>query len=319
VPYAPTPEPEAFPSDPTDPYGLMPQGAAFEQPTMPADCGMACPMTWYARGEMLYVQRITEERITLTADDLNGLDRMEFAPGGRITIGRIGDCLDGFEAVYTGGFEWTERSLIVGDGLYPKFTSDKYDISSFRNAQAHRQEYRSDFHSAELNRKWWGWDVISTTVGVRYMYVGEEYRFDSFDREDGFGSLQMGMDNHYIGPQIGLDLYRPIGRWTSELRSKAGVFLNYVDFDYTLINGGVPQFSTGGDKGQFGFEAEIGFYAKYQLLPRLSLQAGYEFWYLYGVATPTSQDRSRIRDDDGAYSKDDIFYHGGSLGVELVW
>jgi hypothetical protein len=310
------PEPEALPSDP---YGLMPESGAFEQPAMPADCGMACPLTWYARAELMYVQRRTEDHISLTDGDFNGLDRMDFAPGGRVTIGRIGDCLDGFELVYTGGFEWTERSRMIGPNLNPKFTSGEFNISSFRNAQVHTQEYRSDFHSVELNRKWWGWDVISTTVGIRYMYVGEKYRFDSLSLRDGVGSLKMAMDNHYIGPQLGLDLYRPIGRWTTEIRSKAGIFLNYVDFDYSLDNAGVNQFSTGSEKGQFGFEAELGLYAKYQLLPRLSIQAGYEFWYLYGVATPTSQNRSRIKHEDGAYSEDDIFYHGGSLGLEMIW
>jgi hypothetical protein len=314
APFAP--EPEAFPSDP---YGLMPEGAAFEQPAMPADCGMACPLSWYARAEILYVQRRTEDHISLTDNDLNGLDRMDFTPGARIAFGRIGDCLDGFEVVYTGGFEWTERSRITGTNLNPKFKSDEFDISSFRNAEVHTQEYRSDFHSAELNRKWWGWDVISTTVGIRYMYVGDKYRFDSSSAQNGIGSLKMAMDNHYIGPQLGLDLYKPIGRWTTEMRSKAGVFLNYIDFDYSLVNDGVSQFNVGSEKGQLGFEAEIGFYAQYQLLPRLSIQAGYELWYLYGVATATSQDRSRIWANDGAYSKDDIFYHGGSIGVEMVW
>jgi hypothetical protein len=148
---------------------------------MPADCGMACPRTWYARAEVLYAQRITERGISLTQNDINGLDRFEFEPGGRITIGHIRDCLDGVEIVYTGSFDWTQRSLITGEDLNAEFESDIFDIDTFKNAQVHRQEYTSTFHSIELNRKWWGWDVLSTTFGIRYFHIGEDYRFDSRD------------------------------------------------------------------------------------------------------------------------------------------
>ncbi len=317
-PAAIIPEPEAA----VDQYEFAPEDPYFAEPAMAADCGMACPRTWYAKAEAMYMQRVSQNQVTMTinTDDYSGsLDRFDFRPGGRITIGRIGDCLDGVELVYTGVTDWTENSLLRGDDLNVRFESDIFDLSTFNNAQVHRQEYRSDFHSIELNKKWWGWDVISTSVGLRFIYVREEYQFDSHNEIEGDGTFDLDMKNNLLGPQVGLDLYRSLGRWTGAIESKAGVYVNYIEGNAGLVNAGEREFSIGDEKGQLGFEAEIGFHAKYQLLPRVNLQAGYEFWYLYGVATGTSQHSARLSRKRYLDSKGEVFYHGGSVGVEVVW
>jgi hypothetical protein len=310
-------EPEAMA---TEPYELAPEGAYFEEPPLPANCGLGCPRTWYARAELLYARRVNERGVSLTADDFVGLDEFEFQPGGRITLGRIRDCLDGFEIVYTGGLDWSQTSLITGDDLHAEFGSDVLDVSTFHNAQAQRQEYTSTFHSVELNRKWWGWDVISTTIGFRYLHIGEDYRFDSLNLTEGLGTFDIDTKNNLLGAQLGLDMYQPLGRGTISMQSKAGIYGNYIEGNAGLVNAGVRQFAIGDEKGQLAFEAEMGFFAKFQVLPRVNIQAGYEFWYVYGVATPTAQRISTfLSQDDSFDSEDDIFYHGGSIGAEVVW
>ncbi len=318
-PVSPSPEAESV-----DQYEeFVPEDLYYPEPAMSADCGMACPRSWYARAELLYIDRKTEEGLTLTDDDFNGLDPLTYDTGARVTIGRIRDCLDGWELSYTGGFDWSERSLLAGPNLNPKFAAPDLDISAFRNAQQHSQEYRSDFHSGELNRRWWGWDVLSTSLGMRYIYLGDKYRFDSLDLAEGkTGTFKIDTDNNLIGPQLGVDLYRPLGRWSTGLWSKAGIYANFVEGNMSLVNDGVTQFANGDDDNvQFAVEAEIGAFVKLQLTPRMSLQAGYELWYLYGVATATSQTASPLTPASGTNidSEDDIFYHGASLGAELVW
>jgi hypothetical protein len=137
--------------------------------------------------------------------------------------------------------------------------------------------------------------------------------------EEGLGTFDLDTKNNLLGAQLGMDLYEPIGRWTVAIHSKAGIYGNYVEGNAGLVNDGIQQFAIGDEKGQFAIEAELGFFTKFQVLPRLNIQAGYEFWYLYGLATPATQSASRLSRDRSLYSEDDIFYHGGSIGAEMVW
>jgi hypothetical protein len=67
--------------------------------------------------------------------------------------------------------------------------------------------------------------------------------------------------------------------------------------------------------------AEWGFYATFKVLPRVTLKAGYEFWWLYGVAIAFENVEQSLTplSGNGISSDGDIFYHGGTVGCEVVW
>jgi hypothetical protein len=291
----------------------------LEQPSMPADCNMACPSTWYARAEFLYLKRESDEGYRLTTADLLGLEEMDFTGGGRITVGYIRDCLEGFELRYIGPYEWTERSHIAGEDILPIFEFPNLDLPAFENAEEYRMEYRSDLHSAEINKKCWGWDVISTSYGLRYLYIGEKLQLDAISPEDGIGTYKVNLRNNLLGPQVGMDLFYTQGRWTSKFVGQAGAYANYVEGDLALLQDDKPGLLLGDDQVQFACVAEGGYYVNFQLLPRVSLQAGYELWWVYGAATATSQEKDLLDRHTEIETDDDFFYHGGSLGIEVVW
>ena len=75
------------------------------------------------------------------------------------------------------------------DTLHPDFShcEPHTNISAFEQAELHQQTFTSWFYSGEINRKWWGWDVISTSLGLRYIYYGEAYEFFSYNDTVGTG------------------------------------------------------------------------------------------------------------------------------------
>ena len=189
-----------------DPGLVMPPGHVF-----------ACPRTWYAEADFVYLNRQSDE-ITLFGDNSKGMDRLGFELGGRLTVGRLRDCTEGFEFVYIGPHEWVQSETRVGalDSLNSRFVgAGGVNVSSFKFAERQWQRYESKLHSFELSRKWWGWDVISTSFGLRYMYIGEEIRHVSVDDTDGTGRFLIGTENNLVGPQLGFELFKPCGRFRS--------------------------------------------------------------------------------------------------------
>jgi hypothetical protein len=312
---------------PTEPYGSLglPPPPTVAEPDapwgLPADCGGACPPTCYASASAVLLLRATGEIRSLSASS-GELSQDGDQVAGRFTIGRIGDCLRGWEASYVGPLRWTHRNDGVGPSLFPGFAAIGVNISNFLNAQQQHEVYRSELHSLEVNKKWWGWDVISTSVGLRYFNLDEGYRFDSVDLIEGStGTLSVSTHNHLIGPQIGMNLYYPLGRWTTSLRGKAGMYANFVDGDISLANGGAIQFANDNTHVQFGVSAELGYFLSYRLTQHLRVTGGYEMWYVWGLATATGQTLSPLTPDTGSgiHSEEDVLIHGASLGVEINW
>ncbi len=301
--------------------GLMTE-EVFAQPRLPADCGYSCPRSWYAAAQWLQFDRRSADGITFSLGDGMGIGSLGYTPGARFTIGRIRDCTEGFEVAYTGGFEWQESTERTGPDLSLKVGAVGIDVSAFQNAQIHRQWYDSSLNSFEVSKKWWGWDVISTEYGVRYIRIGERYGFDSIDLINGTtGEFRINVNNNLVGPQVGMALHYPIGRWCSTVRGKAGIYANFVEGETGLVNAGTTQFAANIEKMQLGFMGELGYYLHFRLTRRITFHAGYEFWYVYGVAAAPAQVAGRLRTASGRsiVSDDDFSYGAGSAGMEITW
>jgi hypothetical protein len=205
-------------------------------------------------------------------------------------------------------------------GLTSRLSSTTLNLSEFNNATLHTQNYRSQLNSLELNRRWFGWDVISTFAGVRYLNVGEDFLFDSTGAV-GTGVLAVETNNHLFGPQVGMELMFPLGRWMTTSTIKGGMFANATDGNALMINNGILQFAASDDDIEFAANLEFGYFVSYQVTPRIKIRGGYEFWWLCGLAlapdqltnTLTASSGSKVGTNSGTY------YHGATAGVEVEW
>jgi hypothetical protein len=309
VPTALAPEEEIYYDHPD---ALVDWGHATSQ-----GCG-DCPPGWRIRFDAMILKNRANSGMTLS--NAHSLGEFDFESGGRVSLVRRLDCLDAWEFVFTGPFEWTESGSIAGVGLDSRLSSATVNLSEFNNATFHSQSYRSRLQSAEVNRRWYGWDVISTLYGVRYIGVQEDYQFNSTGA-GGVGVLTIETDNQMIGPQIGVEMLYPVGNWMTNLTVKGAIMGNSTDVGVLLSNAGTVEINSKGDNLEFAALIEIGYYFSYQITPRAKVRAGYEFLWLYGFAAVPEQLANPI--DSGTGSSvgpvSDSIYHGASAGFEFVW
>lgn len=295
-------------------------------------CYAGCDVSMYFNYEALWLTRdggdfYTLSRNTFLADDWG----YEF--GGRYTIGQLSDCVNGWEVSYVGPFDWQRsRDSVDNFGnlqsqLFPTNGYTPADINAFNNANQHRQSWRARLNSYEFNRRWWVWDVLSTLVGVRYIDYEEDFTFFSFQNAglntpSAAGLLTESVDNEMLGLQIGGDLIYPMTlRSNMGIRGKAGVYANSADRRAFVNNNGTILVNSGDSDIDVAGVFELGVYYNYHILPSVRLTTGYEFWWMTGVATIPDQLPTLITPASGTSVSisDDVFFHGGSIGVQVLY
>lgn len=319
-----------FTDDTLDP-ALLPQQYLDPPPTPPVydtevvnhpycSCPGGCPSSWAFRAEALYLNR-ESERSTLSNDF--SLGPFGYESGLRATLIRRIDCLEAWEVTYVGPFKFTTQGELSGVSLNSPLVADGINLSAFNGAAFHRQARESQLNSFEVMKKCWGWDILATSIGVRYLNLTDEFSFMSIDPAPGseVGSLNLDLDNHLVGPQFGLDLLYPHRRWTFASRFKAGLYGNFASGKLRVLNAGALQVDNDPNEGQLSALVELGVTASYQVTPRVALRAGYEFWYVYGVALTTEQVISPLSAATLSSMKtsSDAFFHGASVGLETTW
>lgn len=306
--------------------GLTRMGSLGRRSQAPQDpCNAGCDVSWYGNYEALWLRRENDDRFSMSRNAF--LPDFEYELGGRYTVGRLLDCVNGWEAVYAGPFDWQRSSSIAGAGNLQSqlFASNGYtaaDINSFNNANVHTQGYRAQLHSVEINRRWWTWDVLSTMIGIRYIDYEEDYLFLSNSAANGNGLFLESVDNQMVGAQIGGDLMYPVSlRSNVGVRGKAGVYANFDERSTFLSNNGNILLNAGDNDVDVAGLIELGVFANYQIVPSVRLIAGYEFWYMPGMATVPEQQPSRITPASGTtvFDSADLFLHGGSAGVQILF
>lgn len=294
--------------EPSDSFVLWDHGSG--------NCCGDCPPAWRVRADGLL---LNYEGGGATLSHAFFLGDFNYEEGGRVSLTHHRDCLDAWELAYIGPYEWSAFGQATGVGLGSRLASTTVNLSEFNNATFHSQDYRTQLHSTEINRRWYGWDVISTLAGVRYINVDEDFLFNSTGPVS-TGSLSIETNNHMVGPQIGLDLKFPLGNWMATTSAKGVLMANIADGNVRLVNAGTVQVANGDDDLDLATLIELGYYFSYQITPRVRLRGGYEFWWLYGVANAPSQIPNPITAQTGSVvEEDDIYYHGATVGVEIVW
>lgn len=299
-------------------------GAANCNPCVTA----GCDVSWYLNYEALWLRREGDDRFTLTR--FARLPKFDYELGefgGRVTAGRLFDCHNGVEAVYTGPYEWNRQVArnVVGnvDSVFvPSGGYDATTINAFNDADRHVQAWQARLNSYEVNRTWWTWDVVQTLVGLRYVDYQEDYSLSTTRAGVGEGFLLENIRNRAVGPQIGGQLFRPASLRTSYgVRGKAAALANFNSGNTFMTNAGNLVLDAGDNSVDFAGLIEMGAFVNYQVVPSVRLTAGYEFWYLPQFATVPEQGLSRINPGTGTSisNEDDLFLHGGSVGVQILY
>ncbi len=285
-------------------------------------CG-DCPSRWHGYAEAFWLTRESDAPRPYSFNAI--LNDFDYELGARVEFGRKYDCLDGVEFVYAGLQQWNEVTTAIGPAgalnttLIPQLG---VNLSAFNGANAHRLSYSTGLHNFEANRVWYGWDVISTMIGVRYLNIDEQFNFDSIDFNGDVGRLGLAAENNLYGFQIGGEMDYPSSqRLTVSGSAKVGAFLNAIDESAALVNAGLVQFAN--SNREYGFSAlgEFGIHASYRVTPRLAVRAGYEFWYIYGLGLAPAQSDGNATPLTGINTDEDsdVLYHGGTVGAELTW
>jgi hypothetical protein len=182
--------------------------------------------------------------------------------------------------------------------------------------------------SYEVNRTWWTWDVLQTLVGLRYVDYAEDFALSTARNAvpqpaaPGNGFFQENVRNRAVGPQIGAMFMRPASLRTNYgVKGKAAVLANFASSNTFMTNAGNLLLDAGDTTVKVAGLAELGAFFNYQIVPSVRLTAGYEFWYLPRFATVPAQGITRITPSTGTKvtTKDDLFFHGGSAGVQILY
>ncbi len=281
-----------------------------------------CDLRYYTSAEALYFQRRGDEGFTLaTGRKFNSFD-YEWA--GRITLGRMFDCVNAVEAVYAGPFHWRRNDFATGIPVASRFvTSGGYlpaQITGFTNATTFRQSQSARMNVVELNRRWWAWDVFSIMIGVRGVDYREAYGISTVAPGN---VLSAGVTNLMLGPQIGGDFMQPVGlRTLVGIRGKAALLANFNDSTTrAIINNALLVNSASGTDVDVAGMFEFGTYVKYSITPSIRAQGGYDIWYLPGVATIDEQGLNNISPflGDKSRATGEVLVHGASAGLEILF
>ncbi len=284
-----------------------------------------CDPFWYGSFEALYMDRDGDGRYSLSPSfSMGGFDT-ELA--GRLTIGSVPDCVNGWELSFAGPLRWNMAGGLVNVGgniqtfLLPGANLIATDLSAFNDtATSSAQSYRAEFWNVEANRTLMGWDVAKLICGVRYINYDERFSYFSQNATES-GLLRSTTDNQMYGLHTGMDLLYPISRHAyTDFRARFGAFANFVDSNVRLVNNGVTHIANSDDTNKLSGIVEIGGGLRYQLGPSLSVRAGAELWYLTRVATANDQFTnvvSPLTSGQSVRSSDDVIISGVSLGAEF--
>ena len=287
----------------------------------------------YAYLEFLF---LTREDGDITNSNFNPLGGFDFNPAWRFTLGQRPDMTQGRELSYfgTAGIDARQVTNDSRNRLNSLFTAGGGltggDLSAFTGASQHIQSKETSIHSLELNRVRWGWDVLKSFVGWRYVYFSDEYQLNSTaPLRDPFnnvipgtetGQYRMDTINHMLGGHIGAELFYDIGyRFSLSGLSKFGAYANLNKVDNFLQSGGTTILDTEDNGATLSTTYEIQLMAHYQIRQTARLRFGYNGMYFSNIATVADNFSPFVSPFTGfsGSDEDDAFVHGFSLGLEI--
>ncbi len=246
--------------------------------------------------------------------------------GWRATMGWRTDAINGYEATYFGflPFDRTVNQTSAAAAIDARFLpADGFgatQTSAFYNSIATTQQLQTRFHSAELSRVRFGWDVVKTSMGMRYMWLDDQYQLSSLNNVGDTGTFSMKANNHLIGPDVGLELLYDVGRRISfSGKVKGGAYVDIYQLQTRLTNNGTQFLGNENNSTNLAASMELGANAYYRLGPNTRLRGGYDALWLYNVMSVSENFPAYVTPVTG-FNPDDsrnVNLHGASFGIEF--
>jgi len=262
-----------------------------------------------------------------------------------------------FEFVYYGGMSYDDSDGWNGLGPTSLFTPLDFNAPGFNAAGQYTTSLKSDFNSWEWNYKlrrrlgrdqlvmspngnWTrhaerGW-LPALIVGTRLANVGENFSLVSSrpgtPSADFSGDYRIATDNWLLGLNIGGELISQNEFYYWGLRGRAAPALTFASTNqtaYGVNTTGFPEpfppgntsvvFEKQATRTSAGFVGDLTLLAGWQVTPNFSLQAGYDFLWVAGMATATRQFDLDQRDTRPINTGGQTFYNGFSFGFNGAW
>ncbi|QDS86582.1 hypothetical protein EC9_07490 [Rosistilla ulvae] len=304
-----------------------PRGKTRFGPSDCYDCSWGCPEgcapACYGSFEGLYFKQGNMDAVNYSRN-LFGLVGDDYEPGIRVTLGRMLNCSDGFEATFTGLLEWeyggfrSDPTSQLNFRPVPPGALTEADLPGLYDTSLQTQRFKARYNSAEFNHRQWGWDVISTVAGVRVISYEEQFDFNSNNTTGDSGHFSQDIDNVMVGAQLGLDLMYPVmKRLMVGSRIRGGLYANFVDGDTSVSESTNPQqvMRDSFDDTDYAGLFEYGISADYHFTRYLSAKIGYEFWYMMHVNTVAANFPSAYVTGE----TDDLGFHGATASIEALF
>lgn len=288
-------------------------------------CGSVSWARRYLIVDAIYIDRHDG---TVAISNFGGLNNFEDdLYGARITLGNREDAANGKELVYFGTAKLSQSAVHtdalgrISIGSFPvppnPFASS---VTAFRNAVFQSQTKETMLQGIEINRNDWGWDVMRTFVGLRYLYVQDDYSMVSTNLAGETGVFQLATQNNMFGPQIGYELFYDVGRRISfSTIGKFGIFANPNVVKTRLNNAGTQFLGLTDNNISLAGLIELGLQGHFKLSERSRFRFGYTGLYLGQVAGVSDNIPVTLNPTTGSNTSDSgqMMFNGVSFGFEV--
>jgi hypothetical protein len=239
------------------------------------------------------------------------------AAGPRIGVLRSLGCGRAIEGSYfnVGGIQGSTATDGVGAPYTPVGLADVL----FADIEEAEYTTRGQIKSAELNYRWCQGRRIIWLAGIRWVEWNEVATVDMRAVND---NIQARTGNDLYGGQFGCRLrFWDLGKWQVGAVGKAGVFGNTAYQQTTALVDGEQFGPIGANDDAVAFFGEVGINSTLWLNRWLAWRAGYNFFWLQGVATATQQlPLGNFGSETASITVNDaVFLQGFSTGLETRW
>ena len=299
-----------------------------------------CPPLWQGSVDalMLWQGNIASVPVFYDAADQVAVDANDAQPsmtaGPRYTLMRqIGEC-HALEGSYFNVRSFSGAAALPATGGPFRINDTLGQLPAFGDPQSGQLLTKSQIQSAELNWRTWNGGIFQWLAGFRWVEWDQQanigYAYANTDTgASGDASLTSRSGNNLYGGQVGADamLWNNGGPWRVNAVGKAGIFYNSGAYQrsaavFTDNVGNPPDvYTANATTDKTAFVGEIGVNASYSVNKWLALRAGYNVYWLSGVAnaveqlkvTDLSQGTARV-DTGGS-----VLLHGVTTGLEARW
>jgi hypothetical protein len=184
--------------------------------------------------------------------------------------------------------------------------------------------YRSELESFEANLRRPINSWLTLLAGFRYVELNDGALAMAFDLGGGeSANFNVNACNALYGFQLGADavLWNWGGRLRVEGTGRVGVYNNHVSNRSSLVQTNGDDFFAAAGTNHAAFVGELGLTAVYEFTPRLAARAGYELFWVQGVALASDQ-LAATRLAEGTADVDasgSAFYHGATASLQYTW